>query len=109
MIRDVFVNIHSCPGIMSKQRKILRDAKSRQLKPQQVFILKIDNFRSHFRILGKNFKNNFARNDSEAIFIRTTRPDINSQMDFKCFLFFLKMDFIFFLNNFSSCRFLANF
>ena len=61
---EVFAHIHFCSGFMSKQRKILRDAKSSQLKPRQVNKLKIDNFRSHFKILAKNFKNHFARDNS---------------------------------------------
>ena len=73
----LYAHINSCPGFMAKEQKISRDAKSSQLKPRQVSKLKIDNFRSHFKILAKNFKNHFARDNSEAYFIRTMRPDIN--------------------------------
>ena len=85
-----FINahIHSCPGFKSKERKILRDAKSSQLKPRQVSKLKIDNFRSHFKILTKNFKNHFARDNSEAYFIKTMRLNLNCRKKFKCFSIF---------------------
>jgi hypothetical protein len=84
----MYLHIHNCPAFMSKQRKILRDAKSSQLKPRQVSKLKTDNFRSHFRIIAKKFKHHFAREQSEAYFIRTMMPDINCQKDFKCFAIF---------------------
>ena len=81
-------HINSCPHYMKKIRKILRDAKSSQLKPRQVWTLKIDNFRSHFHILKKNFKNYFDRSNTEAYFIRTLRPDVNCQKDLKCLAIF---------------------
>ena len=68
----MFASKNSCQNFLSKQRKILRDAKSSQLKPRQVSKLKLDNNRSHFRIIAKNFKNHSAREQSEAYFIRTT-------------------------------------
>jgi hypothetical protein len=57
----MFASKNSCQNFLSKQRKILRDAKSSQLKPRQVSKLKLDNNRSHFRIIAKKFKNNSAR------------------------------------------------
>ena len=57
----MFASKNSCQNFLSKQRKILRDAKSSQLKPRQVSKLKLDNNRSHFRIKAKKIKNNSAR------------------------------------------------
>ena len=85
---EIFKHVNSCPKFLSKQRKILRDAKSSQLKPRQVSKLKLDNNRSHFRIIAKNFKNHSAREQSEAYFIRTMRPDLKCQKEFKCFAIF---------------------
>ena len=66
-----------------KKRKILRDAKSSKLKPEQVYKLEMDNFQSHFSILAKNFQNFYHNSDTEAYFIRTMRPDLNCQKYFK--------------------------
>ena len=40
----IFMHIYSCPSFQSKKRKTLIAAKSSQLKPIQVFELKLDNF-----------------------------------------------------------------
>ena len=50
---NIFMHINSCPSFQFKKRKILRDAKSSQLKPMQIFKLKLDHFRSHFSIIAK--------------------------------------------------------
>ena len=85
---NIFLHIISCPSFRSQQRKILRDNKSSQLKPMQVLKLKLDHFRSHFRIIAKNFKNHFVREESEAYFIRIMKPTLNCQTDHKCFAIF---------------------
>ena len=76
---EISLHVNFCPKFLSKQRKIFRNAKSSKLKPRQVSKFKFDNNRSHFRIIANKFKNHSAREQSEAYFIRTMRPDINCQ------------------------------
>ena len=71
---NIFLHINSCPSFQYKKGKILTDTKSSQLKPRQVFKLKLDQFRSHFSIIANNFKHHFDRVNSEAYLIKTMKP-----------------------------------
>ena len=82
------LHITSCPEFMKNLRKILRASKSSQLKPMQVYKIKLDFFRSKFSIIAKNFKSYFDRVDSEAYYIRTLNPDLNCQKKHKRFAIF---------------------
>ena len=86
---EVFDHITLCPDYKSKLRQILRDKKSSTLKPHQVYTLKMDFFRSKFKIIAKRFKRYYDRLDSEAYYIRKLKPVLNCQMNHKVTFFSL--------------------
>ena len=78
----------------------MRASKSSQLKPMQVYKIKLYFFSSKFSIIAKNFKSYFDRVDSEAYYIRTLNPDLNCQKKhrIKTILTFQLLDIHFFVH-----------
>ena len=76
---EVFFHKIHCAEYKKQLTKVKKDNSYQYLKPAKITTLVNEHFQSHFKILTYNFKNYFDRIYTEAYYIKTMNPSLNTQ------------------------------